>query len=53
MMVGSISTHYHLRTGQKLEVIERDTDRDFFMMASEAKDYGIIDEVMESSAKLK
>ena len=41
------------RTGQKLEVIERDTDRDFFMMASEAKDYGIIDEVMESSAKLK
>src|SRR5690606_17811834 len=29
-------------TGQPLEVIERDTDRDFFMTAEEAKNYGII-----------
>lgn len=28
------------RTGQPLEVIERDTDRDFFMTADKAKDYG-------------
>ena len=36
------------RTGQPLEKVERDTDRDFFMSAKEAKDYGIIDEVIES-----
>ncbi len=32
-------------TGQPLEVIERDTDRDNFMTAQEAKDYGLIDDV--------
>ena len=32
-------------TGQKLTQIEKDTDRDFFMDAEEAKKYGIIDEV--------
>jgi ATP-dependent Clp protease, protease subunit len=32
-------------TGQPLENIKRDTDRDFFMSAAEAKDYGVIDEV--------
>nr|PZN10656.1 MAG: ATP-dependent Clp endopeptidase proteolytic subunit ClpP [Caldicoprobacter oshimai] len=36
------------RTGQPLEKIERDTDRDFFMSAYEAKEYGIIDEVIVS-----
>lgn len=35
------------RTGQSYEVIERDTDRDFWMSAEEAKEYGIIDEIME------
>lgn len=35
------------RTGQKLSKIEKDTDRDFFMSAEEAKKYGIIDNVME------
>ncbi|KQY85203.1 MULTISPECIES: ATP-dependent Clp endopeptidase proteolytic subunit ClpP [Paenibacillus] len=34
------------RTGQSLEKIERDTDRDFFMSAEEAKTYGIIDQVL-------
>lgn len=34
------------RTGQPLERIKRDTDRDFFMEAKEAKEYGIIDEVI-------
>jgi ATP-dependent Clp protease protease subunit len=34
------------RTGQPLEKIERDTDRDNFMSALEAKDYGLIDEVI-------
>ncbi|MBM7582332.1 ATP-dependent Clp protease protease subunit [Caldicoprobacter guelmensis] len=36
------------RTGQPLEKIERDTDRDFFMSAYEAKEYGIVDEVIVS-----
>jgi len=35
------------RTGQPFEKIERDTERDFFMSAEEAKAYGIVDEVME------
>ncbi len=34
------------RTGKPLETIQRDTDRDFFMGANEAKEYGIIDEVI-------
>lgn len=40
------------RTGQPLDVIERDTDRDNFMMAEEAKEYGLVDEIMESAAGL-
>ena len=36
------------RTGQPLEKITKDTDRDFFMTASDAKEYGIIDEVILS-----
>ena len=34
------------QTGQPLEVIERDTDRDYFMQAQEALDYGIIDKIL-------
>ena len=36
------------RTGQTLKKVSKDTDRDFFMTAAEAKKYGIIDEVIES-----
>lgn len=35
------------RTGQPLEVIERDTDRDNFMTAAQAAEYGLIDKVFE------
>lgn len=35
-------------TAQPLEKIRTDTDRDFFMSAHEAKEYGIVDEVIES-----
>lgn len=35
-------------TGQDIERVEEDTDRDYFMDAEEAKDYGIIDEVIKS-----
>ena len=34
-------------TGQPIERIEEDTERDFFMSAGEAKDYGLIDQVIE------
>ena len=36
-------------TGQPLDVIERDTDRDFFMSAEEAEQYGLVDEVLVSA----
>ncbi|WP_435924395.1 ATP-dependent Clp endopeptidase proteolytic subunit ClpP [Paenibacillus sp. DYY-L-2] len=39
------------RTGQPLEKIQRDTDRDFFMSAEEAKAYGIIDQVINKPIK--
>lgn len=35
-------------TGQALKKIEKDTDRDFYLSAEEAKDYGIIDEVIKT-----
>ncbi|MCU0549483.1 MAG: ATP-dependent Clp endopeptidase proteolytic subunit ClpP [Leptolyngbya sp. Prado105] len=34
-------------TGQPLEQIEQDTERDFFMSATEAKDYGLVDQVID------
>jgi ATP-dependent Clp protease protease subunit len=37
---------YH--TGQTMEKIQRDTDRDFFMTAEQAKEYKIVDEVISS-----
>jgi len=38
-------------TGKSLEKIQKDTDRDYFMSAKEAKDYGLIDEVIEDKNK--
>ncbi len=37
-------------TDQPIEKIEKDTDRDFFMSAEEAKEYGLIDKVIEDRA---
>jgi ATP-dependent Clp protease protease subunit len=34
-------------TGQSLDVIARDTDRDRFLTAAQAKEYGLVDEVLE------
>jgi ATP-dependent Clp protease protease subunit len=34
-------------TGQKYEKIDKDTDRDYYMSAKQAKDYGLIDKVIE------
>ncbi len=36
------------KTGQNLSQIEKDTDRDYYMSAAEAKDYGLIDQVIKS-----
>jgi ATP-dependent Clp protease protease subunit len=38
-------------TGQSLEKIQKDTDRDYFMSAEEAKEYGLIDEVIHAPVK--
>jgi len=40
-----------LHTKQSLERIQKDTDRDYFMSAQEAKEYGLIDEVIVHSKK--
>lgn len=37
---------YAERTGQPIERIEKDTDRDFFMGAEEAREYGLVDKVI-------
>ena len=39
------------RTGKTVRTIEKDTERDFFMGAEEAKEYGLIDEVLKRSFK--
>jgi len=44
-----LSSHTH----QPLEKIEKDTDRDYFMSAEEAKAYGILDEVIKSKTPKK
>lgn len=41
---------YH--TGQPLEKIEKDTDRDFYLSAEEAKEYGLIDEVIKTKVEI-
>ncbi|MBU4343090.1 MAG: ATP-dependent Clp endopeptidase proteolytic subunit ClpP [Candidatus Omnitrophica bacterium] len=40
-------------TGQELKKVQKDTDRDYFMSAKEAEDYGVIDEVIVSMDKGK
>jgi ATP-dependent Clp protease protease subunit len=38
------------RTGQPLERIARDTERDYYMSADESKEYGLIDQVISKRA---
>ncbi len=40
------------RTGQPLEKVENDTERDRYLTAEEAKEYGIVDEVLEKVEKI-
>ncbi len=43
---GILSKH----TGQPIDIIKRDTDRDFYLDAPQAKEYGLIDEVLQRSS---
>ncbi len=43
--INEILAHH---TGKDVELIAKDTDRDFFMSAAEAKEYGLVDEVVKS-----
>ena len=40
------------RTGQSIETIQKDTERDNYMTAQQAKEYGLIDEIMESLSNI-
>lgn len=46
--INKILAHH---TGRPLKTIEKDTDRDFFLSAKEAKEYGLIDEVIKTKIK--
>lgn len=48
-----LNEHLADHTGQPLERIEHDTDRDFFMSASESVDYGLIDQVIDRRPSLQ
>jgi ATP-dependent Clp protease protease subunit len=48
LLLGIMAKH----TGQPLEVIERDSDRDYYLEAKAAVDYGLIDQVLEAPEKI-
>ena len=50
---GSLNQILSSHTGQPIDRVERDTDRDFYMTAQEAKEYGLIDEVIGSMKEVK
>ena len=49
LLLGIIAKH----TGQPLEVIERDSDRDYYLEAQQAVAYGLVDQVVETPEKVK
>jgi ATP-dependent Clp protease, protease subunit len=40
-------------TGKAVEQVTKDADRDYYMSAQEAKDYGLVDEVVKSRKEIK
>lgn len=50
-MKDTLNNIFAKHTGQPLEKIQIDTDRDFFMSGQEAKEYGIVDEVIARASK--
>ncbi len=49
----ALESIYAKHTGHSQEKIKKDSDRDFFMSAEESKEYGLIDEIIESRALTK
>jgi ATP-dependent Clp protease protease subunit len=49
LLLGIMAKH----TGQPLEVIERDSDRDYYLEAKGAVEYGLVDQVLEAPEKVK
>jgi len=49
LLLGILAKH----TGQPLEVIERDSDRDYYLEAKSAVDYGLVDQVLEAPVKVE
>lgn len=49
LLLGIMAKH----TGQPLEVIERDSDRDYYLEAKQAVEYGLVDQVLEVPEKAK
>ena len=49
LLLGIMAKH----TGQPLEVIERDSDRDYYLEAKQAVEYGLVDQVLEVPEKVK
>ncbi len=49
LLLGIMAKH----TGQPLEVIERDSDRDYYLESKQAVDYGLVDHVLEVPEKVK
>jgi ATP-dependent Clp protease protease subunit len=43
LLIGVMAKH----TGQPLDIIERDTDRDYYLDAQQAVEYGLVDQVFE------
>jgi ATP-dependent Clp protease protease subunit len=48
LLLGIMAKH----TGQPLEVIERDSDRDYYLEAKNAVEYGLVDQVLEAPEKV-
>jgi ATP-dependent Clp protease protease subunit len=48
LLLGILAKH----TGQPLEVIERDSDRDYYLEAKGAVDYGLVDQVLDTPEKI-
>jgi len=42
-----------LHTGKSIEQVTKDADRDYYMSAEEAKEYGLVDEVVKSRKEIK
>ena len=48
LLLGVMAKH----TGQPLEVIERDSDRDYYLDAKQAVDYGLVDQILDAPEKI-